>query len=58
MAYLLFLLFLDYRTVIDFQTSLFIMAACRSFSRRPVSRSRVFIYDLSGLPRLLVPWVG
>ena len=30
--------FIDSRTVIDFQTSRFIIAARRSFSRRPVSR--------------------
>ena len=49
------ILFIDSWTVIDFQTSQFIIAARRSFSRRPVSRSRVFMYESGGLPRLLVP---
>ena len=52
------ILFIDSRTVIDFQTSRFIISARRSFSRRPVSRSRVFMYESVVLPRLLVPWVG
>ena len=52
------ILFLDSWTVIDFQTSPFIMAARSSFSRKPVSRYRVFMYESGGLPRLLVPWVG
>ena len=51
-------LFIDSRTVIDFQTSRFIIAARRSFSRRPVLRAKVFIYESGGLPRLLVPLVG
>ena len=52
------ILFIYSRTVIHFQTSRFIIVARRSFSRRPVSRSKVFIYESDGLPRLLVPWVG
>ena len=49
---------IDSRTVIDFQTSRFIITARRSFSRKPVSISRVFIYESGGLSHLLVPWVG
>ena len=52
------ILFIDSRTVIHFQTSRFIISDRRSISRRPVSCSRVFIYESGGLPRLLVSWVG
>ena len=38
------ILFIDSRTAIDFQTSQLMMDARRSFSRRPVSRSRVCLY--------------
>ena len=47
------ILFLDSRTAIDFQSSRFIIATRRSFSRRPI-RLRVLMYE-SGEPDPKLP---
>ena len=51
-------LFLDCRTVIDFQTSQFIVASRKSLPRRHVARCSVFIYESGGLHCLLVQGFG